>query len=167
MTVENISWSISTKECCRPRRWLNPRPPGLQLDGASITLLLSRLSPLSGLLVLWAFFRQKLTTALLESAEGREWPQKIFHDQSPRKNVAEPTTYWSPVGHASNWATEAGKQMHVQTWKPTLRTYSVYSKSSLKQPPNVMTIFGCLRELAVQQRDSNQLFSDKLMLYWA
>ena len=22
MTVENISWSISTKECCRPRRGL-------------------------------------------------------------------------------------------------------------------------------------------------
>ena len=30
MTVENISWSISTKECCRPRRGLNPQPPGLQ-----------------------------------------------------------------------------------------------------------------------------------------
>ena len=29
MTVENISWSISTKECCRSRRGLNPRPPGL------------------------------------------------------------------------------------------------------------------------------------------
>ena len=35
MTVENISWSISTKELCRPRRGLNPRPPGLQSDGAS------------------------------------------------------------------------------------------------------------------------------------
>ena len=35
MTIENISWSISTKECCRPPRGLNPRPPGLQLDGAS------------------------------------------------------------------------------------------------------------------------------------
>ena len=35
MTVENISWSISTKECCRSRRGLNPRPPGLQSDGAS------------------------------------------------------------------------------------------------------------------------------------
>ena len=35
MTVGYISWSISTKECCRPRRGLNPRPPGLQLDGAS------------------------------------------------------------------------------------------------------------------------------------
>ena len=30
MTVENISWSLSTKECCRPRRGSNPRPPGLQ-----------------------------------------------------------------------------------------------------------------------------------------
>ena len=35
MTVDNISWSISTKECCRPRQGLNPRPPGLQSDGAS------------------------------------------------------------------------------------------------------------------------------------
>ena len=35
MTVENISWSISTKECCRPRQGLNPPPPGLQSDGAS------------------------------------------------------------------------------------------------------------------------------------
>ena len=35
MSVENISWSISTKECCRPRRGLNPRPSGLQSDGAS------------------------------------------------------------------------------------------------------------------------------------
>ena len=35
MTVESISWSISTKECCRPRRGLNPRPTGLQSDGAS------------------------------------------------------------------------------------------------------------------------------------
>ena len=35
MTVENISWSISTKECRRPRRGLNAQPPGLQSDGAS------------------------------------------------------------------------------------------------------------------------------------
>ena len=35
MTGENISWSISTKECCRPQRGLIPRPPGLQSDGAS------------------------------------------------------------------------------------------------------------------------------------
>ena len=32
MTVENISWSISTKECCRPWRGSNLRPPGLQSD---------------------------------------------------------------------------------------------------------------------------------------
>ena len=35
MTIENISWSISTKERCRPRRGLNPGPPGLQSDGPS------------------------------------------------------------------------------------------------------------------------------------
>ena len=32
MTVENISWSISMKECCRLRWGLNPRPPGLQSE---------------------------------------------------------------------------------------------------------------------------------------
>ena len=36
MTAENISWSITTKESCRPcRRGLNPWPPGLQSDGVS------------------------------------------------------------------------------------------------------------------------------------
>ena len=38
------------------------------------TRLLGRLSPLSGYPVLCTFFHQKLTTALLESAEGKEWP---------------------------------------------------------------------------------------------
>ena len=32
MTVENISRSISAKECCWPWRGSNPQPPGLQLD---------------------------------------------------------------------------------------------------------------------------------------
>ena len=77
------------------------------------SLLLGKLSPLSGYPVLCAFFRQKLTTALLESAEVREWPQKVFHDQSPGKNVAnpagaKPANSWSPVARTSNWATKAG-----------------------------------------------------------
>ena len=29
-TVEKISWSISTKECCQSWQGSNPRPPGLQ-----------------------------------------------------------------------------------------------------------------------------------------
>ena len=32
MTIENISWSISMTECCRPWRGSSPQPPGLQLD---------------------------------------------------------------------------------------------------------------------------------------
>ena len=35
MTEENVSWSISTKECCQPQRGLNPWLPGLQSDSAS------------------------------------------------------------------------------------------------------------------------------------
>ena len=37
------------------------------------THLLGRLSPLSGLPVLCTFFCQRLATALLDSAEGKEW----------------------------------------------------------------------------------------------
>ena len=48
MRVGSISWSISTKECCRPRQRLNPRP-GLQSDGASN----------------WSSHRGQLYTALL------------------------------------------------------------------------------------------------------
>ena len=59
------------------------------------TRLLGRLSPLSGSPELCTFFRQKLTTALLESVEGREWSLKIFHDQSPRKNVADLGWGWT------------------------------------------------------------------------
>ena len=58
-------------------------------------------------------------TALLESAEDREWQQKKFHDQSPQKNVAdqvgvEPATSWSLVRCASKWATEVGLK---KKWK--------------------------------------------------
>ena len=69
------------------------------------TRLLGRLSPLSCQPVLCTFFRQKLTTALLESAEGREWPQKIFHDQSPRKNVADLGGGWTRNLLVSSWTT--------------------------------------------------------------
>ena len=45
------------------------------------SLLLGRLIPLCGYLVLCIFFCKKLTTAILESAEEREWQYKIFRDQ--------------------------------------------------------------------------------------
>ena len=45
MTVENISWSISTKECCRPRRGLNPRPPGLRLNTVCLFVCVEVLRP--------------------------------------------------------------------------------------------------------------------------
>ena len=50
------------------------QPNGVMSSAVSYltTRLLGRLSPLSGLPILCTFFRQKLTTALLESAEGRE-----------------------------------------------------------------------------------------------
>ena len=54
------------------------------------TFFLGRLGPVTSQPVLFTFFHLKLTTALLESTEGRECPKKIFHDQYLRKNVAGP-----------------------------------------------------------------------------
>ena len=48
MTVKNISWSISTKECCRPWRGLNPRPPGLQSDAHPTEPASEKVSTLKG-----------------------------------------------------------------------------------------------------------------------
>ena len=50
------------------------QPNGVMSSSVSLPnhTLLGRLSPISGEPVLCTFFRQKLTTALLESAEGRE-----------------------------------------------------------------------------------------------
>ena len=80
MTLENISWSISTKECCRPRRGLNPRPPGLQSDGApnwateaGLTVLL--LSPLSLTLVLlnWEHCLAFIMWICIKSLDQANW----------------------------------------------------------------------------------------------
>ena len=51
---------------------VNPMGSCRALSVYLTTRLLGRLSPLSGLPVLCTFFHQKLTTPLLESAEGRE-----------------------------------------------------------------------------------------------
>ena len=71
------------------------------------TLLLGRLSPLSNYLVLCTLFRQKLTTALFESGEGRGWPKKIFRNQSQ-------WLYPQPPDHESDvQATEPLRPVHL------------------------------------------------------
>ena len=76
------------------------------------TLLSGRLSSLNAYPVLCAFFRQKLTTALLEKQKEENDRRKYFMIMSPRKNIAdskrlENATFWSPVGHASQWIPDA------------------------------------------------------------
>ena len=56
---------------------------------------------------------KKLTTARLEVAEGENDCRKCFvinlHERMlPDPAGIEPETSWSPVGPASDWATEAG-----------------------------------------------------------
>ena len=69
--------TYETDVCLFVLRFYGPVNPMGSCRARSVyltTRLLGRLSPLSGSPVLCTFFRQKLTTALLESAEGREWP---------------------------------------------------------------------------------------------
>ena len=96
------------------------------------TRLLGRLSPLSGLLC--TFFRQKLTTALLESAEGRKYFMINLHERMlPTSAGVEPATSWSPVGRRIQLS-HRGRQaflgiytfilftsiVHGQLWYPTI-----------------------------------------------
>ena len=80
------------------------------------TPLLGRLCPLSGSPVLCTFFRQKLT--FLNQRKGENDRRKYFminlHKRMlPTSAGVEPAISWSPVGRASNWATEAGTHTHV------------------------------------------------------
>ena len=87
MTVENISWSISTKECCRPRRGLNPRPPGLQSDGASNWAIYSLYLEVQG--TLWNTSRYPY----LDISGLRNWGKQLI-EQPPFFNRL--TMYLTP-----------------------------------------------------------------------
>ena len=89
----------------------------------------------TGQAVLCTFFRQKLTITLLESAKRENDRRKSFMIKSSRKNVADPmgvkpTTSWSPVGCASNWATEAGLK-DIETQLPKSFWLSVNLEAKL------------------------------------
>ena len=86
MTVENISWSISKKECCRPRRGLNPQSLRLQSDGASNWATEACLTTL-GLYMCWAIDtlgnhfadRTHITAVLLFTVPKRHFAAVPFH----------------------------------------------------------------------------------------
>ena len=72
---KKVASILRTPICLFVLRFYGPVNPMGSCRSRSVyltTRLLGRLSPLSGSPVLCTFFRQKLTTALLESAEGRE-----------------------------------------------------------------------------------------------
>ena len=96
---------IGRQHCLFVLRFYGPVNPMGSCRARSVyltTRLLGRLS-LSGSPVLCTFFRQKLTTALLESAEKKNERRKYFminlHERMlPTSAGVEPATSWSPVG---------------------------------------------------------------------
>ena len=152
-------------------RFYGPVNPVGSCRGRSVyltTLVLGRLSPLSVYSVLCTFFRQKLTTALLESAEGRGWPRKGENDRRkyvminihewmlPSSAEVELATSWSPFGRASNWSTEAGHVTKIKMWSgPTLTTYRIIGQLRIwwrtdKDPNQTTWIHQLIRALAVR-----------------
>ena len=101
-----LSFGTDTPDCLFVLRFYGPVNPMGSCRARSVyltTRLLGRLSPLSGKPVLCTFFRQKLTTALLESAKGENHHRKYFminlHERMlPTSAGVEPATSWSPVG---------------------------------------------------------------------
>ena len=79
-------WKLPHLFVLRFYRPVNPMGSCRALSVNLTTLLLGRLSSLSS----YIYFCQKLTTALLDSAEGREWPQNTFHDQISKKECNQP-----------------------------------------------------------------------------
>ena len=108
MTVENILWSLSTKDCCRPRRGLNPRPPGLQSDGASNWA--TEAGPAEG-------HNDAVRCKWFEVPSRLRW----FHRGYFQVPLQLEGNY--PGFPSSNWATEAGPagdimmQLCVNGWK--------------------------------------------------
>ena len=82
-------------------------------------------------------FARNWQLPFLNQQKGENDRRKHFIIKSPRKNVANPAGVesaisWSPVGRASNWATEAGLRLGNQSWKDNglsvLPLWSIISK---------------------------------------
>ena len=89
------------------------------------TSLLGRLSPLSGLPVLCTFFRQKLTTALLDQRKAENDHRKylminLHKRMSPTSAGVEPTTSWSPVGRRIQLS-HRGRPAHCKSTSRIIR----------------------------------------------
>ena len=91
-----------------------------QTSQFTLPLFLGRLSLLSSLPVFVHILLLETDKCLPESAEGREWPQKIFHDQFYERMLPhlgiEPTTSWSPVGRSSGASNWFGRSSGASDW---------------------------------------------------
>ena len=107
MTVENISWSISTKECCRLRWRLNPLGfSPLWFEPSSGHMWESQVLLTDGQVVFLRVLR--FSPTFDERSARYKWNilERAVKPKSKKKKT-KPTTSWSPVGRRIR-ATEAG-----------------------------------------------------------
>ena len=100
MTVENISWSVSTKECCRPLRGLNQQPPGLQSDGASNW---ATEASIYGVTPLLNFLQEKACPEHIWKYR-RELNETWYIDRWPSEEVQSASKGAWASGHMSVWS---------------------------------------------------------------
>ena len=131
-------------------------------------LYLGRLNPLlAANQSLCTFFYQKLTTTILESAEGRKWPRNLFHDHSPRENVPEPggirtrdllITSWTRIQMSHRG--RPGWQMSCKThadW-PVLMRYKACFPNSASSRGTICSIMHEMRiQINLRMRTSSSL----------
>ena len=111
---KHLLWVLISFVCVEVLQPSQPNGVMSSMVSLPTTLLLGRLSPLSGWPVLCTFFYQKLITALFcISRRERMTVANISWSISTKEccwpGEVEPATSWSPVRHASNRATEAGQ----------------------------------------------------------
>ena len=78
MTVENISWSFSTKERCRTRRGSNPRPPDHQSEADPTPLIdCLGLTTRQPLWVILCRLPEKGRREIVEEMKGRDRDERL------------------------------------------------------------------------------------------
>ena len=104
-TAQSTQWGVISSVVSLP----NHTFIGQAYSSRQLTSIIHILSPETDNCPFWVSWRERMM------AENTSW--SISTKECCLPQWVEPATSWSPVGHASNWDTEAGKQ--CRSWSDT------------------------------------------------
>ena len=159
MSVQNMFLSRNKKEFSTYSSSVAPRSLFMLRLYGPVNPMGSCWEPSSGLVIdaVNQYYAHSLARnwqlPFLNQWKGENDLRKYFMIKSPRKTVAdsvgvEPTTSWSPVGCASNWATEAGtpRSVHGAIWPPKIfeGPYNINNGAQVTQKINSFAYILCI-----------------------